>query len=144
MKKEKPTWFVVLFHILMTVFIFPFFSILAGYFLMRFFGKVLHGGTLVVIKDVLSLGIFFFGVLYSLIYIDKKMVIKDPLACSKNAILVFSILLIYSWSVHIANNSNAIAMVYNTLFYGIAFLIFFVMTRQYFTILSQKSNKNKE
>ncbi|WP_331775242.1 hypothetical protein [Sulfurospirillum sp. 1612] len=138
-KKEKPTWYIVTFHIIMTAIIFPFFGLLAGYFLIKFFGNMLQSGTLVIIKDIISIGFFFLGVMYSLIYIDKKILIKKPLNCSKNAILMFTILILYVWSVHIANNPNTIAMVYNTLFYGIIFLIFFIMTRQYFTKLAQNS-----
>lgn len=138
MKKEKSTLGIVVFHLMTTAIVFPFFGLLIGYFAWKYLGKTLNSGALTLLRDAINIGFFFLGIKYSLIFIDKKMIVQNPKSCSKSSIMTFAILVIYIWSVHIVKNANSIAFIYNTLFYGIIFLIFFVMTWQYFLRLNNK------
>ncbi|MDX1808399.1 MAG: hypothetical protein R3331_02550 [Sulfurospirillaceae bacterium] len=139
MKKEKSTLGIVTFHIMTTAVIFPFFGLMIGYFVWKYLGNTFNSGALTLLRDVINVGFFLLGMKYSLSYIDKNMIAQNPKSCSKRSILIFTILVIYVWSVHLLNSPNTIAIIYNTIFYGIIFLIFFVMTRQYFSKLSNES-----
>ena len=135
MKKEKSVANVVTHHILHTTIIFPFFGLLVGYFVGKFLGESLDITTLMIIKNLLSIGFVLLGIKYSLSYIDKKFVVKNPASSSKVSIIIFGILVVCMWASTIFNGFNIIGIVYNTFFFGIVFAIFFVMTKKYFTSL---------
>lgn len=135
MKKEKSAASVVTHHILHTTILFPFFGLLAGYFVLKFLGEALDGTTLMVLKDLVSIGFVFLGVKYSLSYIDKKFAVTNPQISLKISIVLFGILAACMWVISILNGFNIIGIVYNTLFFGIVFAIFFVLTKKYFTSL---------
>ena len=134
-KKEKSAASVVTHHILHTTILFPFFGLLAGYFILKFLGDSLDATTLRILKDLVSIGFVFLGVKYSLSYIDKKYSVTNPEKSSKISIIVFGVLAACVWALSILNGFNIIGIVYNTVFFGIVFAIFFVMTKKYFSSL---------
>lgn len=135
MKTEKSAASVVTHHILNTTIIFPFFGLLAGYFVLKFLGDSLDATTLRILKDLVSIGFVFLGVKYSLSYIDKKYSVTNPEKSSRISIIVFGVLAACVWVLSILNGFNIIGIVYNTVFFGIVFAIFFVMTKKYFSSL---------
>ena len=135
MKKERSVVSVVMHHIGHTAIIFPFFGLLAGYFVGKFLGKSLDSTTLMILKDLVSIGFFFLGVKYSLSYINKKVIVINPESSSKSSIIVFGLLIICMWVLSILDGFNIIGITYNTLFFGIIFTIFFVLTKRYFSNL---------
>ncbi len=126
---------VVMHHIGHTAIIFPFFGLFAGYFVGKFLGKSLDSTTLMILKDLVSIGFFFLGVKYSLSYINKKVIVINPESSSKSSIIVFGLLVICMWVLSILDGFNIIGITYNTLFFGIIFAIFFVLTKRYFSNL---------
>ena len=135
MKKEKSATSIVIHHILHTTIIFPFFGLLAGYFVIKFLGESLNITTLMILKDLVSIGFVFLGVKYSLSYINKKFTVSNPQRSSKISIIVFGVLAVCMWALSIFNGFNIIGIVYNTVFFGIIFTIFFVFTKKYFSNL---------
>ncbi|TKI69491.1 hypothetical protein FCU45_05400 [Sulfurimonas crateris] len=135
MKKEKPAASVVTHHILNTTIIFPFFGLLAGYLILKFLGNSLDVTTLRILKDLVSVGFVFLGVKYSLSYINKKYSVANPEKSSKISIIIFGVLATCMWILSILNGFNIIGIVYNTVFFGIVFAIFFAMTKKYFSSL---------
>ncbi|MDM5264108.1 hypothetical protein PF327_07880 [Sulfurovum sp. XTW-4] len=135
MKKEKSATSIVVHHILHTTIIFPFFGLLTGYFVLKFLGKSLDVTTLMILKDLVSIGFVFLGVKYSLSYINKKFTVSNPQRSSKISIIVFGVLAACMWALSIFNGFNIIGIVYNTVFFGIIFTIFFVFTKKYFSNL---------
>jgi len=134
-KKEKSAASVVTHHILLTTIVFPFFGLLAGYFVLKFLGEALDSTTLMVLKDLVSIGFVFLGVKYSLSYIDKKIAVTNPQSSLKISIVLFGILAACMLVLSILSGFNIIGIVYNTVFFGIVFAIFFVLTKKYFTSL---------
>lgn len=135
MKKEKSVASVVTHHVLHTTILFPFFGMLAGYFVLKFLGESLDGTTLMILKDLVIIGFVFLGVKYSLSYIDKKFAVTNPENSSKISIILFGVLAACMWVLSILNGFNIIGIAYNTVFFGIVFAIFFVLTKKYFANL---------
>ncbi|MDD3598402.1 hypothetical protein [Sulfuricurvum sp.] len=135
MKKEKSSANIITHHILNTTIIFPFFGLLVGYFVLKFLGDSLDSTTMMILKDLVSIAFVFFGVKYSLSYIDKKYSVTNPEKSSKISIIIFDVLAICAWVLSIFNGFNIIGIIYNTIFFGIVIAIFFVMTKKYFSSL---------
>lgn len=133
MKKEKSTASVVTHHILHTTILFPFFGLLSGYFVLKFLGESLNGTTQMILKDLISIVFVFLGIKYSLSYIDKKYSVTNPKSSSKISIIVFAVLASCMWTLSMLNGFNIIGIAYNTVFFGIVFAIFSVLTKQYFS-----------
>lgn len=137
MKKEKSVASVVSTHILTTSIVIPFFGLLAGYFVNKFLGASLNQGIVMIIKDIVYIAFFFMGVQYSISYINKKVDVKNPENSSKYSIIVFAILITAMWVVNVLAGFNIIGIAYNTLFFGIIFAIFFILTKKYFESLQK-------
>ena len=138
MKKEKSVASVVSTHILTTSIVIPFFGLLAGYFVNKFFGVLLSQGYIMLIKDIVYVTFFFMGVKYSISYINKKITVKNPKNSSKYSIITFGVIMIIMLIGDILSNPNIISIGYNTVFFGIIFTIFFILTKNYFTKLQQE------
>ncbi|MBO8087541.1 MAG: hypothetical protein J7D61_16020 [Marichromatium sp.] len=136
MKKEKSTTSVVTHHIVHTAILFPFFGLLAGYFFHKFSYDSLNPTTLMILKDFVMIAIFFLGVKYSLSYINKKYIVQNPEKSSTISITVFGVLIGCALTLNILSAFSIIGIVYNTIFFGIVFMIFFINTKKYFTGLS--------
>lgn len=138
MKKEKSIASVVSIHILTTSIVIPFFGLLAGYFVNKFLSGSLNEGLLMIIKDLVYVSFFFMGVKYSISYINKKIEVKNPESSSKYSIIVFGILITIMWVINILAGLNIIGIAYNTIFFGVIFAIFFILTKKYFEKLTQE------
>ena len=138
MKKEKSVASVVLTHILTTSIVFPFFGLLAGYFVNKFLHGSLNESLLIIIKDLVYILFFFMGVKYSLSYINKKIDVKNPENSSKYSIITFGVIMLFMLIVDILAKPNIISIGYNTVFFGIIFAIFFILTKNYFKGLQQE------
>ncbi|AHJ12272.1 hypothetical protein [Sulfurospirillum multivorans] len=137
MKKEKSVFSVVFTHILTTSIVIPFFGLLAGYFVNKFLGSSLDKGLLILLKDIVYIAFFFIGVKYSISYINKNIDVKHPKESSKYSIIVFAILITSMWIINILPRFNLIGIVYNTIFYSVIFIIFFILTKKYFADLQK-------
>ena len=138
MKKEKSVASVVSTHILTTSIVLPFFGLLAGYFVNKFFGASLNQSLVMIIKDIVYITFFFIGVKYSISYINKKITVKNPQNSSKYSIITFGLIMIFMLIVDILAKPNIISIGYNTVFFGIIFAIFFILTKNYFEKLQQE------
>ena len=138
MKKEKSVISVVSTHILTTSLVIPFFGLLVGYFVNKFFGASLNHGYVMLIKDIIYIIFFFIGVKYSISYINKKITVKNPKNSSKYSIITFGVIMIIMLIGDILANPNIISIGYNTVFFGIIFTIFFILTKNYFAKLQQE------
>jgi len=137
-KKEKSVASVVSTHILTTSIVIPFFGLLAGYFINKFLGTSLNQGLVIIIRDIVYITFFFMGVKYSISHINKKITVKDPQNSLKYSVITFGIVMIFMLSVDILAQPNIIIIGYNTLFFGIIFAIFFILTKNYFEKLQQE------
>ena len=137
MKKEKSVASVVSTHILTTSIVIPFFGLLAGYFVNKFLGASLNQGLVMILKDIVYIAFFFMGVKYSISYINKKIDVKNPENSSKYSIIVFGILITAMWVMNVLAGFNIIGIAYNTVFFGVVFAIFFIITKKYFEKLTQ-------
>ncbi|ASC93120.1 hypothetical protein FA592_11640 [Sulfurospirillum diekertiae] len=137
MKKEKSVISIVFTHILTTSIVIPFFGLLAGYFVNKFLGQSLDKGLLIILKDIVYIIFFFLGVKYSISYIAKNIDVKKPKESSKYSIIVFAILITSMWIINILPRFNLIGIVYNTIFYSVIFIIFFIPTKKYFAGLQK-------
>lgn len=138
MKKEKPIVSVVSTHILTTSIVIPFFGLFAGYFVNKFLGTSLNQVLVMIIKDIIYIVFFFIGVKYSLSYINKKIIVKNPKNSSKYSIIAFGIIITFMLIFDILAQPNIISIGYNTVFFGIIFAIFFILTKNYFEKLQQE------
>ena len=132
MKKEKSVASVVSTHILTTSIVIPFFGLLAAYYASKFLGTSVSQGLMMIIKDIIYISFFIIGVKYSLSYIDKKIAITNPQDCSKYSIITFAIIMIFMLIIDILAAPTVIGIIYNLLFFGIIFAIFFIFTKNYF------------
>lgn len=137
MKKEKSVAGVVTHHIVHTTIIFPFFGLLVAYFVLGFLGEKADTTTYLTIRDLITILFFFFGVKYSLSYIDKKMFVKNVEKSLNYSVFIFSVLIIMIWMGSILQLFNIVRIGYNTMFFGTVFILFFLLTKRYF--LSLKS-----
>ena len=138
MKKEKSVASVVSTHILTTSIVIPFFGLLVGYFVNKFLHGSLNENLLMIIKDLVYVLFFFMGVKYSLSYINKKIDVKNPKNSSKYSIITFGVITVFMLIVDILAKPNIISIGYNTVFFGIIFAIFFILTKNYFEGLQQE------
>lgn len=138
MKKEKPIASVVSTHILTTSIVIPFFGLFAGYFVNKFLGASLNQVLVMIIKDIIYIVFFFIGVKYSLSYINKKIIVEKPKNSSKYSIIAFGIIITFMLIFDILAQPNIISIGYNTVFFGIIFAIFFILTKNYFEKLQQE------
>lgn len=139
MKKEKSVASVVSTHILTTSIVFPFFGLLAGYIVNKFLGALLNQNLVMIIKDIVYITFFFIGVKYSISYINKKVTVKNPKNSSKYPIITFGVIIVFILIVDILAKPNIISIGYNTVFFGIIFTIFFILTKNYFERLQQEA-----
>ncbi len=138
MKKEKSVASVVSTHILTTAIVIPFFGLLAGYLVNKFFGPTLNQGLMLLIENIIYITFFFMGVKYSISYINKKITVKNPQNSSKYSIITFGLIMVFMLIVNILAKPNIISIGYNTVFFGIIFIIFFILTKNYFEKLQQE------
>lgn len=139
MKKEKSTASVVTTHILTTSIIFPFFGLIAVYFTTKYLSSSLNQVSIVFIRDIIYIAFFFAGVKYSSSYIKKNILVKDPQSSLKYSSIVFAIIIACMLIFDVLANPNIISLVYNSVFFGIIYAIFFLQTKSYFLkINSQK------
>jgi len=132
MNPEKSTASVVLAHIITSSLVMPFFGLLAGYFVDKFLHNSLDKNSLVILRDIVYIIFFFIGVKYSLFYINNTITVKNPQKSSTYSIALFGLIIFVMLIVDILSTPNLINIIYNTLFFSIIFLIFFVLTRNYF------------
>jgi hypothetical protein len=137
-KKEKSAVSVVSTHIITTSIVIPFFGLLVGYFVNKFLGSSLNPLLVMIIKDVVYITFFFMGVKYSISYISKNITVKDPQNSSKYSIIIFGIIMVCMLTVDILANPNIISIGYNSIFFGVIFSIFFILTKNYFEKLYQE------
>ncbi|HFU74113.1 MAG TPA: hypothetical protein ENK65_01010 [Helicobacteraceae bacterium] len=137
-KQEKSVVSVVTTHIITTSIVMPFFGLLAGYVVTKFFGTSLNDGLLMIMRDIVYILFFLIGVHYSLLYINKNIVVKNPQRSAKFSIIVFGILITAVWSINVFAGLNSIGVVYNTLFFVIIFAIFFRVTKRFFENLKHE------
>ena len=78
------------------------------------------------------------GVKYSISHINKKITVKNPRNSSKYSIITFGVIMIIMLIGDILANPNIISIGYNTVFFGIIFTIFFILTKNYFAKLQQE------
>jgi hypothetical protein len=136
MKKEKSIFSVVTTHILTSSIVFPFFGMFVAYFVIKFLSQSLNSNiTLILIRDLIHVIFFFIGVQYSLSYIHKKIDVKNPKDSFKYSVIGFGIVVIIMLTLNIYPNFNIIDTIYNTVFYGIIFIIFYILTKKYFNNL---------
>jgi hypothetical protein len=137
-KKEKSVASVVSTHILTTSIVIPFFGLLAAYYASKFLGTSVSQGLMMIIKDIIYISFFTIGVKYSLSYIEKKIAITNPQDCSKYSIITFAIIMIFMLIIDILAAPTLIGIIYNLLFFGIIFAIFFIFTKNYFEKFHQE------
>jgi len=134
-KKEKSVVSVVSSHIFTTSIVIPFFGLLAGYFVNKFLSASLNQNVIMLIKDFVYIAFFFMGVKYSISYISKNVIVKNPQNSSKYAIIIFGVIMAFMLIVDILGHLNVLSIIYNTVFFGIIFAIFYVLTKKYFESL---------
>ena len=131
MKQKKSPIIVAFMHIWTSSIVIPFFGLLAGYFIGKFLATSLDKNLLIIIKDIVKIIFFFIGVKYSLHYINKKIDVENPNKSFKYSIVIFTVL-ITAMLIIGSNGLDLIGILYNVVFFGIIFYIYFIFTRKYF------------
>ena len=137
MKKEKSVMSVVSTHIITTSIIIPFFGLLAGYFINKFLSASLNHNSMVMLRDIVYIIFFYIGVKYSLSYIDNKIYVKNPQNSLIYSIIIFGLIIISVLIFEILAQPDIVNIGYSIAFFGIIFLIFFLLTKNYFKKLQQ-------
>ena len=140
MKKEKSDINVVITHIITTSLVIPFFGLFAGYVAQKLLASSVQSQILMLLmRDFVYILFFFFGVKYSLSYIDKNIIVKHPQKVANYSIILFGVMLFCMTMIDILAMPNILNFIYTILFFGIVFTIFFLMTRSYFTHLQAQT-----
>ncbi|NPA66873.1 MAG: hypothetical protein GXO11_08340 [Epsilonproteobacteria bacterium] len=135
MKKERSVFNVVTTHILTTSVVIPFFGLLIGYMINKSLSTTLNQTEVLLIKDIVFIIFFFFGVRYSLSYIDKTITVKDPKNSLRFSLIVFGLLMVMIFFLNVLAYPNTLNTIYNIAFFGIIFILFYIPTKRYFTNL---------
>ncbi|WP_226962191.1 zinc ribbon domain-containing protein [Sulfurimonas marina] len=134
MKNEKSNSNIVFTLLLYTVIIFPFFSMLLTYFI----SKYITENPIVI--DTTTLFMLFLSLKYALSYIDKKIDIKEPKKVFELSWKIFGAINLILLFMSISKDFSLYHIIYIFFYYWIKFIIFYEMTRRYFSGLLNDTN----
>lgn len=132
MIKENSVAKTVSTHIITTAIVIPFFGFFPGYIINKYLGNSLNEDIIMVIQDIFYILFFFFGVKYSISYMKKNIIVKNPTQSLKYSIITFGTLIFILWLLNTLSGKRVLETVYDTVFCGIIFTIFFVFTKKFF------------
>jgi hypothetical protein len=136
--KERSTFWVVSTHVLTTGFVFP---LLAGV-VASFIPQVSPGlDPWVVVAMTLGLGALAYlgGTYYSLGYIRKSAIVRDPIACITPSIITFAVLEALGFAFYAYTRHDAIFLGVLAAYYVAIGLIFAFVTREGFRKMTRSS-----